>query len=149
MNIEIENYMQDGANYKARAIMCLIQGRITEVKECMKGINKDVAAHIGRFENCREQGYVLSLFYKCQFIRNYAFYEHRNSDRMCLLMSDTSTINTPRADAMFGDRGKYDVDKSFDSDEIVEAADYIIEQMITDLRNHVENLPKETDEETE
>ena len=147
MNIEIENYMQDGANYKARAIMCLIQGRINEVKECMKGINKDVDVHIGRFENCREQGYVLSLFYRSQFIRNYAFYEHRNSDQMCLLMSDTFTINTPRADAMFGDRGKYDVDKFFESDDIVKAADYIIEQMITNLRNHVDSLPKE--EETE
>lgn len=147
MNIEIENYMQDGANYKARAIMCLIQGRITEVKECMKGINKDVAVHIGRFENCREQGYVLSLFYKGQFIKNYAFYEHRNSDQMCLLMSDTLTINTPRADAMFGDRGKYDVDKFFDSDEIVEAADYIIERMTDDLISLIDNELK--DKETE
>lgn len=148
MNIEIENYMQDGANHKARAIMCLIQGRILEVKECMKGINKDVAVHIGRFENCREQGYVLSLFYKYHFIRNYAFYEHRNSDQMCLLMSDTFTMNTPRADEMFGDRGKYDVDKYFDSDEIVEAADYIIEQMTEDLIKHVDSLPKE-EEDTE
>ena len=149
MNIEIENYMQDGANYKARAIMCLIQGRISEVKECMKGINKDVAVHIGRFENCREQGYVLSLFYKYQFIRNYAFYEHRNSDQMCLLMSDTFTINTPSVDAMFGDRGKYDVDKWFEYDEIVKAADYIIEQMKEDLVKHIDSLPKEEEEEIE
>lgn len=139
MNIELENYLQDGANYKARAIMCILQGRINEIKDADGlGHSKDVMIHIGRFENCREQGYVFTLFCECKFIKNYAVYEHRNSDNICVLVNDSFTMNTPNANTMFGDRGKYDVDAMFQYDEIMEASNYIVDAMIKDIQQYYE-----------
>lgn len=137
MNIELQNYLQDGANYKARAIMCILQGRIDEIKDADGlGHSKDVAIHVGRFENCREQGYVFSLFCEYRLIKNYAVYEHRNSDKICVLVNNKFTMDTPNAYDMFGDRGKSDVDAMFRYNEIMEASDYIVEAMIKDIQNY-------------
>lgn len=147
MNTELENYLQDGANYKARAIMCILQGRINEIKDADGlGHSKDVMIYIGRFENCREQGYVFTLFCEYKFIKNYAVYEHRNSDNICVLVNDRFTINTPDADAMFGDRGKYDVDARFQYDEIMEASNYIVDAMIKDIQNYYEEKEAKNEE---
>jgi len=139
MNIELQNYLQDGANYKARAIMCILQGRINEIKDADGlGRSNDVMVHVGRFENCREQGYVFSLYCELKFIKHYAVYEHRNSDNICVLVSDKFTINTPDADAMFGDRGKNDVDAQFRYNEIMEASNYIVYAMIKEIQHYYE-----------
>ena len=139
MNVSIESYMNDGANYKAQAILALLRGNFEYIKE--GGVNhNDVDIQVGRFENCREQGYVFSLYYNYHFIKHYAVYEHRNSDRICVLFSRTETINTPNADQMFGERGKYDVDKFFNYNEIVEAADFIEEDMRNELYEFCEKL---------
>ena len=139
MNIELQNYLQDGANYKARAIMCILHGRINEIKDADGlGRSNDVMVHVGRFENCREQGYVFSLYCELKFIKHYAVYEHRNSDNICVLVSDKFTINTPDADAMFGDRGKNDVDAQFRYNEIMEASNYIVYAMIKEIQHYYE-----------
>ena len=126
--IDVREYLNDGANYKAQAILAIIRGRRNEITEAAENPN-DVMINVGRFENCREQGYVFMLWYKYCFIKNYAVYEHRNSDDICVLISDKQTTNTPNARDMFGERGKWDVDKIFPYNGIVEAADYIINQM--------------------
>ena len=82
MNIGIENYLNDGANYKAQAILAILRGNIEYIKEGATNRN-DVQIFVGRFENCREQGYVFSLYYNWHFIKHYAVYEHRNSDKIC------------------------------------------------------------------
>lgn len=139
MNISIETYMNDGANYKAQAILAILRGYIGYIKE--GGVNhNDVQVLVGRFENCREQGYVFSLYYNYHFIKHYAVYEHRNSDKICVLFSRTMTINTPNASQMFGERGKYDIDKSFNYNEIVEAADFIEDDMRNELHEFCEKL---------
>jgi len=139
MNIELQNYLQDGANYKARAIMCILQGRINEIKDAVGVAHyKDVMIQIGRFENCREQGYAFTLFCEYRFVKNYAVYEHRSSDAICVLASNKYTINTPDADAMFGDRGKYDVDATFSYNKIMEASDYIVDAMRKDIQQYYE-----------
>lgn len=141
MNIGIENYLNDGANYKAQAILAILRGNIGYIKEGATNSN-DVQIFVGRFENCREQGYVFSLYYNWHFIKHYAVYEHRNSDKICVLFSRAMTINTPNANQMFGERGKYDVDKSFNYNEIVEAADFIEEDMRNELYEFCEKLRK-------
>ncbi len=139
MNIELQDYLQDGANYKARAIMCILQGRINEIKGADGlGHSKDVMIHVGRFENCREQGYVFTLFCECIFIKNYAVYEHRNSDKICVLVNKKFTMDTPDGYDMFGNRGKYDVDAMFRYDEIMEASNYIVDAMIKDIQQYYE-----------
>lgn len=139
MTIGIESYLNDGANYKAQAILAIVRGYFGYIQE--GGTNhKDVQIYVGRFENCREQGYVFSLYYNYHFIKHYAVYEHRNSDEICVLFSRTNTINTPNAEQMFGERGKYDVDKFFHYDQIVEVADFVIEDMRNELYDYCEKL---------
>jgi len=130
--VDVKNYLNDGANYKAQAILAIVRGYREEIADAATE-PKDVMINVGRFENCREQGYVFMLWYKWQFIKNYAVYEHRNSDAICVLISDKQTTNTPNANDMFGERGKWDVDKSFPYNGIVEAADYLIGQMKDEL----------------
>lgn len=139
--MELQNYLNDGANYKAQAILAILRGEIEYIKDVATD-HKKVMIKVGRFENCREQGYVFSLFYDYHFIKHYAVYEHRNSDEICVLISNTETTNTPNASQMFGDRGRYDVDKYFHYNEIVEAADYIEECMRNGLIEYCENIEK-------
>ena len=142
MNVGIESYMNDGANYKAQAILAILRGNFEYIKE--GGFNHDdVEIKVGRFENCREQGYVFSLYYNYRFIKHYAVYEHRNSDSICVLFSRTVTTNTPNAVQMFGERGKYDVDKFFKYNEIVEAADFIEEDMRNELYEFCDKLAED------
>lgn len=148
--INIKNYLEDGANYKAQAILAILRGMVdSEVFYDLTGEQQRGAeVHVGRFENCREQGYVFTLYYNWSQIRNYAVYEHRNSDQICVLESDAITINTPSIDAMFGDRGKYDVDHFFNYDEIYPAAMYIMEDMHRRVMDEVEkeNQKKEKED---
>ena len=137
--MELQDYLNDGANYKAQAILAILRGEIEYIKEVATDHNK-VMIKVGRFENCREQGYVFSLFYNYHLLNHYAVYEHRNSDEICVLISNVETINTPNASQMFGDRGKYDVDKFFHYNEIVEAADYIEKCMRDNIVDYCENL---------
>lgn len=132
--IDVKNYLDDGANYKAQAILAIIRGYREEIAEVANN-PENVMVNVGRFENCREQGYVFSLWYEYKFIKHYAVYEHRNSDNICVLISDKYTTNTPNPEQMFGNRGKYDVDKSFPYNGIIDAADFIISEMQNEIRN--------------
>lgn len=132
--MDVKNYLDDGANYKAQAILAIIRGYRDEIAEVADN-PQNVMVNVGRFENCREQGYVFSLFYNYKFIKHYAVYEHRNSDIICVLISDKYTVNTPNADQMFGNRGKYDVDKTFPYNGIMDAAQFIISEMQNEIRN--------------
>jgi hypothetical protein len=132
--IDVKNYLNDGANYKAQAVLAIIRGYRDEIAE-VANHHESVMVNVGRFENCREQGYVFSLWYEYKFIKHYAVYEHRNSDNICVLINDQYTTNTPNADQMFGNRGKYDVDKTFPYNGIIDAADFIISEMQNEIRN--------------
>ena len=79
---------------------------------------------VGRYENCREQGYVLTLLVDWQAIYNIAFYEHRNSDRICVKGFEGSFFNTPRAEDLKM-KDKWDYDKSFEFGQIMECAEWI------------------------
>ena len=83
---------------------------------------------VGRFENFREQGYVLMVTFKGK-CRNYAFFEHRNSDELVVFISDKISLNTPSIADIYGDRGKYDYDMRFDCGQIVECGEGIIENI--------------------
>jgi len=83
--IDVKNYLDDGANYKAQAILAIIRGYREEIAE-VANHPESVMVNVGRFENCREQGYVFSIWYEYKFIKHYAVYEHRNSDNICVLV---------------------------------------------------------------
>lgn len=145
MLVEVQNYFNDGANYQAKAVLAVFQCYCRRVldKVWNKDLHKsDALIYVGRYENLREQGYVFSLMYKGKQ-KHYAVYEHRNSDNICVLISNQMTLNTPSVNIMWADKGvnasKYDVDKMFGCEEFVECAEYIVEEMTETLTQWEKN----------
>jgi hypothetical protein len=132
--IELENYMKDGANWQARAVLCALQG-VYSIEESWSDDQKQYLAQpkVARWENCREQGYVVcmrSQDYSKQI--NIAFFEHRNSDSICAVKWEQNTINSPTiGTAEFGNvyKDKYDVSFEVRFGQFMEMADWIQEQL--------------------
>lgn len=142
---QIENYMHDGANWQAQAVLAYL--RVTKnyaVSNTWDDKHKKYLADVfvGRYENCREQGYIFSVRYKGEQ-RNYAVYEHRNSDQLCVVVFDGATINTPTNDMLFEAMGdnKWNYTKAFGFGEIVSCGDYIVEN-IKEFINKVQESKK-------
>ena len=132
----IENYMYDGANWQASAVLAYVREMSNvAVDKTWDKENKRPTARIyaGRYENCREQGYVISVCYKGNQ-RNYAVYEHRNSDEICVLISNKVTLNTPGIAEVWAD--KYDVDKYFEYGDILGCGEWIIK----DIESYLDEL---------
>lgn len=141
--INIENYMHDGANWQAQSVLAYL--RVTKDNAIDKTWNKefhkyDVSIEVGRYENCREQGYIFSVQYKGKQ-RNYCVYEHRNSDDLCVVVFDEVTLNTPTlkmvCDAM-GD-SKWNYTKAFPCGQIMECGDYILDNIKKWIDDLIEN----------
>ena len=134
----ISEYLNDGANWQAQAVLAYMRGHIFRVEDIVKYKHKDknlyYKARVGRFENCREQGYVFSIQIGYENERHYAVYEHRNSDILCVLISDGLCMDTPNVDFMWKDRGenasKYDYNEGFSYGEIMECGEWIIADML-------------------
>ena len=91
---------------------------------------------VGRFENCREQGYIFSVRYKTSQM-NYAVYEHRNSDNISVVRFECNTMNTPTNDMVFEHMAdKYDTTKDFVYGNIVECGEWLVK----DMNNFVRSL---------
>jgi hypothetical protein len=130
---EMKKYFNDGANNQAQAVLALIG--CFEIEDSWNPEYKTYDADIlvGRWENCREQGYVLSLRNKKYKQINVAFFEHRNSDEICAVVWDQNTTNTPNIDsANFGDvyKNKFDVSHLVKYGHIAEMAEYIKTRLI-------------------
>ena len=141
--IDIENYMNDGANWQAQSVLAYL--RVTKSNAVDKTWNKEyklfeAEVHVGRYENCREQGYIFSVRYKCEQ-RNYCVYEHRNSDDLCVVVFDAATINTPKAETVFNamNGDKYNYTKAFPCGQIMECGDYILDDIKKWIDGLIEN----------
>ena len=134
----IREYLNDGANWQAQAVLAYMRDYISCVEDVVKHKYKDknlfYKARVGRYENCREQGYVFSIQIGYGNERHYAVYEHRNSDMLCVLISNGLCMDTPNVDFMWKDRGenasKYDYNKGFGCGEIMECGEWIINDML-------------------
>lgn len=137
--INIENYMNDGACWQAQAVLAYVKGNIYYLTE-NKYYKTSLQVKVGRYEDCREQGYVITITF-CEkkdgnpvnLQRNYAVYQHRNTDSICVLISNTWTINTPGIDDMWKDKGENpkssQYDKGFNWDDISGCGNYIIKDI--------------------
>lgn len=106
--MKLKNYMDDGANWQAQAVLAYLRSHNNWILDVSYDVNcKDFLAEleVGRFENCREQGYVFTICFKGN-AKNYTVYEHRNSDCLCVMVTDVLTINTPTLDQLFKSREK-------------------------------------------
>jgi hypothetical protein len=123
----------DGANASARAVLALLQSRdgINESwNEARK--NCDAVPEVDRWHNCREQGYIISLKgpdYRNQL--NIVFYEHRNSDGICALMWEQTSLNPINLatikEGVFNSSSDYTY--SVNHNEITEMAAWIMKQL--------------------
>lgn len=155
--VDIKSYLQDGANYQAQAVLALMRYRDNVVRDYAENIAKNLSGkayeifkqtvsqthiEVGRFENCREQGYVFTLYIGYNQDKHYAVYEHRNSDELIVLcpLKHTICLNTPTIKQMWTDdnRSKYDYNKKFDLEDVVACADYICEDMKKQIDRDVE-----------
>ena len=128
--VQIDKYLDDGANWQAQSVLSYLRSMYSWVVDGTYNREKHFSEAdfmVGRYENCREQGYVFSLRYK-NGQRNYVVYEHRNSDNLVVVVFDKLTINTPYGEDVWGNmEDKYDYTKAFSCGQIVECGDYIIE----------------------
>lgn len=143
--VRVDKYLDDGANWQAQSVLAYLRSMYSWVvnKTYNKEGNYNEATFtVGRYENCREQGYVFSLRYKNEQ-RNYAVYEHRNSDQLIVIIFDLLSINTPYGEDIWKNMvDKYDYTKAFSCGQIVECGDYIIE----DAQNFIQSLKPKTEE---
>lgn len=134
--MKLQSYMQDGANHQARAVLCFLQGK-GDIEDSWdeKYHTYQAQPEVARWENCREQGYVVSMRsrdFKRQL--NIAWFEHRNSDSICAVEWEQNTLNSPIIDtAQFGDvyKTKFDVSHSTRYRQAAEMADWIWSRLET------------------
>ncbi len=146
--VDLKSYLQDGANYQARAVLSYLQV-IAKIEESWnKKYHKyDADIDIARWENGREQGYVVMLRSKDYSKQlNIAFFEHRNSDNINAVKWEQTTFNSPTiTTAQFGDiyKNKWDVSYKVSYGEVVKMAEWIAEEL---RLFWIETLPEEKKE---
>ena len=136
--MNLAHYLNDGANWQAQAVLAYVRGNLSTITEQTwnsNGHGYDLTVEVGRYENGRCQGYVFSILIRgfmskagSLVNRNWAVYEHQNSDQICVITSDTFTTNTPRWEEM-GGRSKYDTDKTFECGDIAGCGNYLVAEM--------------------
>lgn len=145
MSTSLTHYHSDGANRQAQAVLAFVQYLIGDgIEESWSDEWKRYEADIevARWENCREQGYILSLRAP-QYGRdqlNIAFFEHRNSDNICAIKWHQWGLNTLTIDtADFGDEcysDKYDTSFDVGYGEAFKMAEWIVDQFTTHWVEH-------------
>ena len=127
--MKLEHYNLDGACHQARATLACLQGE-GEIEESWSDEWKEYKAepNVSRWENCREQGYVVYMRAENQKQINIAFFEHRNADSICAIEWNQPTINAPTIDtAKFGNiyKDKYDTSHSVTYGQHMEMGEWI------------------------
>lgn len=129
----LSKYQDDGANYQAQAVLAFVRRGEVECSYNKEERRYEAEPKVARWENCREQGYVISLRSKdYQRQLNIIFFEHRNSDSICAVKWEQTTLNSPTIDtAQFGDvyKDKYDTSFSVGYGEVLKMANWIEEQL--------------------
>lgn len=126
----LKEYLQDGANYQAKAVLAFLQRMSIEESWNDERKEYDAEPKVARWENCREQGYIVSLRSKNRGQQlNIAFFEHRNSDSICAIKWEQISMNSITIDtAQFNGQcynSKWDVSKSVSYGQAKELADWI------------------------
>ena len=133
--------MNDGANYQAQAVLVWLRGHLFRISDlCYSRKIEGCDVSCVRYDNCREQGYIVSLWVVgLDKSIHYAFYEHRNSDSICIVRfekpvdPDEGFENPIAKDVWDNMDDKWDYDMSFGYGNIIEASDWIIDDMYKTL----------------
>ncbi len=120
----------DGADPQSVAVKAYLSGHSGIESSWSRERSEYLAQpQIDRWHNCREQGYVVSMRSRSlQKQINVAFFEHRNSDSICAVAWEQTTLNPPTIDsAQMGDiyKDKGDVSHAVSHGQAFEMADWI------------------------
>ncbi len=123
--MRLQDYLRDGADNPPRAVL-----------HVFNAINSDFPEiEVGRWENCREQGYVISAKGL-----NIAFFEHRNSDEIHAVKFNGYFINTPSIHDISENHAycnsKHATDFHVGAREFLEMAEWIHCQFIIHLKDY-------------
>lgn len=135
--IEIDKYLNDGANYQCQMVLCYLRMKENGLAEmCFFGNGDDFMfskSHIvvGRFENCREQGYVFGVRARDinELEDKWMVVEHRNADSIKVRHFRSICLNTPSIDACYDDKRLVE-EKWFKCEDIITASEYIYNGMV-------------------
>ena len=114
----IHSYLNDGANWQAQCVLSYVRSHLH--------LPKTYNVTVGRYENCREQGYVFSLLQDYEQVLHIAVYEHRNMDSLVTKSFKGLFLNTPRAEDL-NMKNKWDFDAEFECGNVVECGKYIVD----------------------
>lgn len=136
MSTKLQNYFSDGANCNVQSVLCLLKHKIGNgIEESWNDEYKTYEADIkvARWENGREQGYIVYLINKNNEQLNIAFFEHRNSDNLCAVKWIQNSINSLTIEnADFKNkvyRDKWDVSVSFNYNQAYELAEWLFNEL--------------------
>ena len=136
MSTKLQNYFSDGANCNVQSVLCLLKHKIGNgIEESWNDEYKTYEADIqvARWENYREQGYIVYLTNKNNEQLNIAFFEHRNSDNLCAVKWIQNSINSLTIEnADFKNkvyRDKWDVSVSFNYNQAYELAEWLFNEL--------------------
>lgn len=124
---QLNHYMQDGANHQARAVLAFVQSLADDL--CYK---HSYYLQVARWENGREQGYVIKATNHKRVQLNIAFFEYRNSDFIHFLKWEQKTFNSPTLQDCIDSgvyENKYDNQYSVEYGQIVDAAKWVVTQL--------------------
>lgn len=121
--MEIKSYLNDGACWQAQCALAYLRSHAEEIAD--SSWNDDLREYqakirVGRFENCREQGYVFSIVNYPNYDKqgNWVVYEHRIVDHAMVFFFNGKTTNTPTLDEVCDemDNAPYCMRKDFGYD---------------------------------
>lgn len=134
----IHSYLNDGANWQAQCVLNYVRSHTD--------LSNDYAIFVGRYENCREQGYVFTLTKRWTQLLHIAVYEHRNSDSLVAKTFKGSFLNTPRAEDL-NMKDKWDFDAEFEYGNVVECGKYVVDTFGSEIiKNNVQQAIEDYNE---
>ena len=136
MNSPKINLLNDGASFQAQAVMCYLSMQ-SGLEASLNDLTSEYEAVFswGRYENCREQGYCISLDNEVSTL-NIAFFEHRNSDSIHAIKFYGRFLNTPTIDDALlkhesYSNDKYATDHNVPFGQPYEMSEWIMEQFLS------------------
>lgn len=123
---DIKCYLNDGANWQAQCVLSYVRSHLH--------LPNDYKVLVGRYENCREQGYVFTLCKDYKQVLHIAVYEHRNMDSLVIKSFKGFFFNTPRAEDL-GMKDKWDYDTSFDYGNVFECGKMVIDTFDYEIKD--------------
>lgn len=121
------NYNSDGASFQSVAVLAYMKNN-DGIESSWNGEHYLAQPRIDRWENCREQGYIVSMrneSYHKQI--NIAFFEHRISDEICAIEWNQVSVNSLTIDTA---KCNHDIAKSVKYGMAEEMAAWIFKELI-------------------